>query len=336
MGKIKNIDGLKGICAIAVFFSHLCAAFAPVEPTIQLYYNRMFFRWFDGNPAVDVFIILSTFLACRSFERQNLQDILIKKYLRIALPISVVLIAIGCLKYCGFFYNEQVGQMIGNDWLRGYPLDYFQLPLTLIISPFGKDYGWMNTLWMLKYIMISPIVILALKSITNHLTIFKKSLVILVIYLIFRNVDVYLINILYGFVLYEFNKQETSIRLKSIIGITSLILLFLMDLAPHKDLVLNVCRAICLVNLVLMSPMFAKVFSFKLFTWLGTHSMAIYLIHLPLIYSLSCYLWLKTGDIYLITIITTVALIILSVVYHKFVENPIYAKLNSMVNWIKS
>lgn len=265
MQRLNNIDGVKGICAIAVFVAHFCGTFAPVEPAIQLYYSRMFFRWFDGNPAVDVFIILSTFLACRSLERQNLQEILIKKYLRIALPISVVLIAIGCLKYCGFLYNGQVGQMIGNDWLRGYPLDYYQLPLTLIISPFGKDYGWMNTLWMLKYIMISPIVILALRSITNNLTVFKKSLVILVIYLIFRNVDVYLINILYG-----------------------------------------------------------------------THSMAIYLIHLPLIYSLSCFLWLKTGDMYLITIITSVALIILSVVYHKFVENPIYAKLNSMVNWIKS
>lgn len=336
MGKLNNIDGVKGVCAIAVFVAHFCGAFAPVEPTIQLYYSRMFFRWFDGNPAVDVFIILSTFLACRSLERQNLQEILIKKYLRIALPISVVLIAIGCLKYCGFLYNSQVGQMIGNDWLRGYPLDYYQLPLTLIISPFGKDYGWMNTLWMLKYIMISPIVILALKSITKNLTVFKKNLVILVIYLIFRNIDVYLINILYGTILYDFCKQETSIRRKSTIGIGSLFLLFLMDLAPQNDLVLNVCRAICLVNLALMSPLFAKVFSFRLFTWLGTHSMAIYLIHLPLIYSLSCFLWLKTGDMYLITIVTSIALIILSVVYHKFVENPIYAKLNSMVNWVKS
>lgn len=82
--------------------------------------------------------------------------------------------------------------------------------------------------------------------------------------------------------------------------------------------------------------MFGKVLSFKLFTWLGTHSMAIYLIHLPLIYSLSCFLWLKTGDMYLITIVTSFLLIILSVVYHKFVENPIYANLNSMVNWVKS
>ena len=79
MQRLNNIDGLKGICAIAVFVAHFCGAFAPVEPAIQLYYSRMFFRWFDGNPAVDVFIILSTFLACRSLERQNLQEILKSK-----------------------------------------------------------------------------------------------------------------------------------------------------------------------------------------------------------------------------------------------------------------
>lgn len=336
MDRLNSIDGLKGVCAVGVFVCHLCAAFAPTTPAILAYYNRWLFQWFDGNPAVDVFIILSTFLACRSLEKSGLQDVLLKKYLRITLPVGVVLISVGCLKFSGFLYNGQVGQMIGNDWLRGYPLDYYQLPLALINSPFGKDYGWMNTLWMLKYIMISPIVILALKSITNNLTIFKKCLVIFVIYLIIRNIDVYLINILYGSILYEFCKQEISIRYKSILGAISLILLLLMDFSPHNDLVLNVCRAVCLVNLALISPVFAKVLSFRLFTWLGTHSMAIYLLHLPLIYSLSCFLWLNTGDMVLITVVTSIALIILSVIYHKIVEKPIYSKLNCMVSWIKS
>ena len=336
MGKLKSIDGLKGICAVAVFVTHFCAAFAPTEPSIQPYCSRVLFKWFDGNPAVDIFIIISAFLACRSLGRQNFQVVFIKKYLRIAIPVGVILISLACLKIAGCLYHEQVGKMMGNDWLRWYPTDYYQLLIALVTSPFGIDFAWMNTLWMLKYIMISPLLIWGINSTIEKVSFPKKCLILFLLYIIFRNIDIYLINILYGYLLYNFHKRNVDHRYIFFISIFSFGLLIALDFWQGNDLMINICRAICLVNLALLSPIFIKFFSLRLFTWLGSLSMAIYLIHLPLIYSLSCYIWLNKGSLLLNVAITSVSLILLAILYNKYIEKPIYTRLGLLVDWIKS
>ena len=61
--RILWVDGLKGICALIVVVDHILAYVAGVECNHSLKTPILHNLW-DGNFAVSVFIILSTFLTC--------------------------------------------------------------------------------------------------------------------------------------------------------------------------------------------------------------------------------------------------------------------------------
>ncbi len=105
LGRIESLDGLRGLAAVAVVAFHFFSAFAPRamgEPGLDAawWVDTPINALFNGNFAVHVFFVLSAFvLSASSFApRTHLARDLIIRYLRLALPATVsVLIAWGLL-----------------------------------------------------------------------------------------------------------------------------------------------------------------------------------------------------------------------------------------------
>lgn len=86
----------------------------------------------------------------------------------------------------------------------------------------------------------------------------------------------------------------------------------------------NIFRAICLVCMVCVLKNTQTILSKKPFTWLGKMSMNIYLLHMTVLYMITCrmanVLSLSLMDVSVMFIITLVVTIVLAYVYTKFVE----------------
>lgn len=273
MDRIRSLDGLKGVCAIAVFISHFALAFYKVFPAwSEYYFQRPCFQWFEGDTAVNVFILISSFLVVSSLQKTSVQDVLLKRYFRLLLPSAVVLLIMGILYGCNLLHNKELGELCSNSWLVGGELSFTGLLKAILFSPLGYYFEWMNVLWMMGYIYWGTILVVCLKLAFQDMVLKKQLLSLFVLCLFFCKYDPYYINVLWGYTLWIIMNQGATLFhtasfhrfVCSFIPIISLAGLLLMDFAPKIEC-WNLLRSICLVNLALLSPLCAKLLSWSLF-----------------------------------------------------------------------
>ena len=91
-------------------------------------------------------------------------------------------------------------------------------------------------------------------------------------------------------------------------------------------------RAICIVCLVFISNCSIKILSMKPLVWLGNISMNIYLLHMMVLYMITCRmadaLSLSLMDVSIMFLVTLLITIVLAYAYTKFVE----IRLNGVVD----
>lgn len=91
-------------------------------------------------------------------------------------------------------------------------------------------------------------------------------------------------------------------------------------------------RAICLVTIVFISLRSRKLLGFKPLIWLGGISMNIYLLHMMVLYMITCRMadtfFLSLMDVSVMFAVTLMVTIGLAYVYTKFVEK----RLNKVVD----
>ena len=100
MRRVPELDGIRGIAALAVFFHHVCSATVQVETqawpvSIRLLSNLFFF----GNHGVDLFFVLSGYLITSILLTDRrapryYQDFYWKRFLRIG-PLYIVCLVVG-------------------------------------------------------------------------------------------------------------------------------------------------------------------------------------------------------------------------------------------------
>lgn len=95
-------------------------------------------------------------------------------------------------------------------------------------------------------------------------------------------------------------------------------------------------RAICLVAIVFISLRFRKLLGFKPLMWLGGISMNIYLLHMMVLYMITCRMAdafsLSLMDVSAIFAITLMVTIVLAYVYTKFVEKRLNKAVDNLLN----
>ena len=331
------IDGLKGIAAIVVFLSHFKAVFVnPLKID-----NFVYSIFTDGSLAVYIFLILSGYLVSMSLEtKKKYQDVILKRYFRLALPIAVILLLEGVLFAFGAFHHQETLQLLKANDIAIYSysnVSWLGLIYALFLSPIGQCRGWLDPAWMMKYIFFGTFAVVILKTAIQELTYQKKLIVFILTNGILAFVSAYYVAVICGMFIYEM-LQDNILPKK---GIASF-LAFVGALLAYSYKIHDLLPATLLVFSVEFSGIFRRVLSSKGMVWLGKNSMSIYLIHWPLVCTLSLWMYekisitdtfLRTGIVF---VLTFVLLLFLSNIFSKMIENGLCANAtNSILKWLK-
>lgn len=328
--RIEYIDGMKGLAALIVFFCHYS------ENTGHLYWSRDVLLnnpvtkiFIDGCSAVFMFILLSGFSNALSMNRKPLdinlvRNTIVKRYLRLAIPIAPILVLVFLMRCCDLMYNNGFSEWYSHSYYNESTMNHllpFRLIKAIIVSPLGDTTGVDLPTWMLRYILIGSYFVLMIHVVTYELKIVNK----IIFSCFFMFICGYMLNPYYipmiaGFILLLVNPFIQHSRYKILLSIGCLFgaLAFYFIIPQIKFPTREVMTVILLFIGVLSNPFLQKILSAGLFKYLGKISFMLYLIHMPIIASLTCYLCmhLPIENIKLLSltvfIITTIVVILVA------------------------
>lgn len=335
--RIDWVDGLKGICAIIVVLQHTLVTIFGVSSSSDFRIPVVHNLW-DGNFAVSVFIILSTILTSHGMKlhREHLLEryryVVLKRYFRLVIPVGVIIIAMYLLNLAGLFYAEEFGAKTNNEWLMHSTETLVHLPGNILCAPLGGCYTILRVGWMLKYVFLGTMWVIILDLLLAGRKGSSKLFLLAICTYIAWKCDFYYINVVVGYALYSFrNELQFGGARKYLLVLVIMGIFCVSDFYFVND-EWNLCRAICLVSLVCMINLSQVFLGWKPLAWLGKISMNIYLLHMMVLYMITCRmadaLSLSLLDVGCMFVVTLMATVVLAYGYTRFVEE----RLNAFVD----
>lgn len=340
--RIQYIDGLKGICAVIVVLHHLFLTFRNVSPYVEMLDSIPFAHlFFSGNYAVFIFVLVSAVLI--GYRLQNnvsielCQMMIVKRYFRLMIPITVVLLIMAIMKFLGLFHHMGFAQLTGNLFIGADVMNLVDLPKAILMSPFGRFYGWLNVLWMLNYIFWGTFICIILAIATTNMPRNKQIFFLLAALFVTYIYDTLYASVVLGFILsksmcnYSLSTWARSIL--NILGILILCCIELVEIPFNMNFILSAITFFLVFNLLILR----KLFSCSFLVLMGKISFEIYLIHLAVIESFTCLFALKTGFSFEMIILnwclTLIIVFFVAYLLHFYVE-PITVKItNKITRW---
>ena len=340
---------MKGISAIMVLLCHLRLAFKTVIDVNSLIFNFPLNILFSGGLAVSIFIVLSAMImTIKCADSDKWQAILIKRYFRFVLPITVVLMLYWVFSYVGLLYNNTLAEKIENvQLLSSYAVSIKPVIKSIILSPLGGGSSYLAVLWMLKYVFLSPIFAILLNLLFSNMKPLPELLCIALMGYIFYTIDPYFLNVIYGFLLVHIpNKYGDRILVPETMKKWYAIFLFcLFLLTVYVNLRLGshlrsgaiVTLEGCLfVTIAYLSSLLKRILSLNMFCWWGKISFEIYLLHLIVIYSLSCYMYMSIPPfehkLILIWTSAIVVTIVMARLWNRYVNHYLNRCIDKITN----
>lgn len=311
--RFESLDGIRGVAAFIVVVFHFLSAFIPsVVPeqssAVPLWADSPFAILYNGNFAVPVFFVLSGFVLAHASMRvrDNLPLDIVLRYVRLAVPATASILFAWLLLSLFPTATQDLAIISPSRWLqwtyqREIP-SFYTAFLEGVFGIFknGKS-GFNNVLWTMPIELIGSFgIYLFFQFIRN----FRIPLCILaVILLILARANVGYVAFALGAILYLFHRQglvptgkwgTMLFVLGLVIGSWStgfasrhFALHFPGTLEPgNKNSLWYPFGASCIVAGVLYSPQVAKLFCKSICQFLGRISFPMYLIHVPIIYTL--------------------------------------------------
>lgn len=172
--RLYYLDGIKGIACLMVAAHHFCALFGYVfwgtdilADKTELFYN--------GTWCVRLFFMISAFLLASSVYRtcsvKSVRNTVIKRYLRLALPVFGVTLLIWIMSQFGLFYNMELTHICQDpDYTGGYDvkrpfLQVFTTSFGTTIFAGNSDFN--NKFWMITPLFWGNMLALGLSVLTN-------------------------------------------------------------------------------------------------------------------------------------------------------------------------
>lgn len=327
--RLDWVDGLKGISAIIVVLQHTLVTIFGVSASENFRIPVLHNLW-DGNFAVSVFIILSTMLACHGIEKhrgkllERYRYMVLKRYFRLVIPVGVIIVAMYLLNLFGLFYAEEFGAKTNNEWLMHSTEKLVHLPGNILCAPLGGCYTILRVGWMLKYVFLGTMWVIILDLLLQDRRWSSKLFLLTICTYIAWKCDFYYVNVVIGYALYAARNKFLGFRGGRYIMAVLLLLVFCLSDISLKSNEWNMIRANCLVGCVCLLPSSRKVLGLKPISWFGKISMNIYLLHMMVLYMITCRmaddLSLSLVDVTFMFAVTLVVTTILAYGYTKYVE----------------
>lgn len=330
-------------------------------PLVNWLSQTPFVFFFNGNFWVFIFLMVSGYIMFAQGSKINDQATFSSKfltrYIKLLIPVIPICIIVFFLKngLNSIFYNVEVGSGIGSSWLQnGYanPIsfkDFIFAPFTIFLK--GDD-TFSNAFWMLDKLFISSLMVFVVAFAFQNV---KKNKLFYYVLICLASLflNSYYLPTFLGGLIYMLSSSNLKSKIKSktlCILIATIALVFgficagypsgriptnfyiyfekyriLRELLPAVDFY-HILGAFMVLLVVMNSNVLKRILEFKCFSILGKNSYSIYLIHIPIIYVLSPYLFvlfLKWTNGYLLATTFTIVLIctivvIMSIYYTKF------------------
>lgn len=358
--RIKWLDGLRGIACIFIFYHHFSLAFLPA----MFYGNAVpsqfgdFEAWFaqapvsvflNGNFMVALFCMLSgTVISMQVMKLQDkskLSDIITKRYFRLMLPVFAVGFLVFLLSALHLFSHFDAATITASPWLTYYykePITFLTFLRSSLIDTwfFGSDI-LSTAFWMLSKMFFGTFVCIILSCICWKYHSRAWIVYLFISFCFLNHAELYLAFVLGTLIAWIFLYQPRF--LNKYAGVVALLLgVFLggfpsgvepTNIYKHLSPLLSyidwhiIGAALTLYGLF-SCAFLQKILSLRPFQWLGEISYSVYLLHIPLLFSFSCFLFVRMVDAaggyaaaVLVTLaVTSMLLLVLSFLFAKYVE----------------
>lgn len=363
MKRIDYIDGLKGFSALTVLLGHFCCGFLPeiftdynvhLPEKISIFLYRSPLRFFvNGQYMVYIFCTLSAFFVClKVLNTEDKKKILLlfpKRYLRIVLPLIPMSICVYIFSRFNLFFNRECALITKSGWLSSFyqnPLSIKETVLyTFYNTPFLGDMSINAVLWMIPYILLGSIIAILIGANYSGSPYVTYILILISFLHYYRSESLYVCAVVGSAlaILYNKTKDIKSHKVVSFVSFIAISIGFLIGGysygAEHFKVYsvlsnrlsywhINIIGSTMYIIGVMYSSLFMRLFSVKPFLFLGKISFSVYIVHLPVICSVSSFCFIKMNNWrvnYLQSMFTTLVVTIittfgLSSLYYKYIE----------------
>ena len=361
--RIKNVEGIRGIAALIVLFNHLTVMYYPAAywggENISHISNNLDILIgqsplsviFSGNSAVMIFFILTGFGAYFVHEKgkSTIVSFSTLRFFKLTMPIVLSCFMVWLLFALNltFYRNiiESTKTLWFGDW-NPYNVNFFKVLLHIFTE--ARKYN--NTLWTMPYIFKGSFLVILLKSIWGRSS--KRHFIyIIAIALMINLQDIYYVPCILGLLLADWYSKGNCRQLSNFQAIVLLIIsLYFFGVPTYMkpefimyrflifkgDLVVyyHIIGAFLLLYVTLYWHPLEKLMEKKLFQFLGNYSMAIYMVHYPILISISSWLFLRlsTRFKYNLAVIQTILVTIIIVMIIAILFQKVTGVLNKKID----
>lgn len=331
MKRLAHLDGLKGLAAFCVMTGHFYLLFQQSMPDAVHAMERIPLAnlLMNGQFAVCLFVVISNYIFAKSldshFDLQSLQQRLLKRYFRLAIPIAFIVFVVLVMYYFDLFHTVD----LPNEKLHKYwkDLSASSFLKQAIFSPLGYS-KVISPCWMLKFIFLGNMFIALLSIIVKGKGLRTKLLLYFFACVLCLHFSSQWICAFAGGALYELDKEKVThwrgIPLLSLL-ISVIVAALPESVFSRGNIWYNTVAAVLMFWSIMRLPRMQYILEHKICRFLGVQSLAIYLVHWPILCSLSCTLYLYNGMSYNWSLIQNLALTVLvtmfaSVLYTRYVN----------------
>lgn len=289
--------------------------------------------FYDGELPVYIFWFMSAYLiSIKLFdpERNKNGEYLIeastKRYFRLAIPVFASSIVCFILLKAGLIQNIQLAKYHGHEYQSGWLNNYYHfdpgffafLKTTLVDVFLSANSSYNMVLWTMSPELLGSLLCFGSFAVfgqsKNRFIIYLAMTIFLFIAGIFSLTNYYYVVFLCGIIWCDvLNSMDENVFLKNNIkqllvskAFPVAILIFVYCTITYSDVIKPIhpslyyffdypLKAIGITMLINNFGFLKKILSFKPFTFLGKISFSLYLIHIPLLFSIGAYLFMYAG-----------------------------------------
>jgi peptidoglycan/LPS O-acetylase OafA/YrhL len=328
--RLLFLDSIRGIAAFVVFLSHLfsCFLFAPSPSLNKITQNIIFF---DGRFAVSIFFVLSGMSlsinyisstpppprthTSTSLDIDIIKKMIVQRFFRLALPIAMTSIIIAMLVNFSLMVNLDIENKFANYWIKLFYhvkeisfYQWFSFSFYDSIILHGTDKHWLANsinpvLWTMPIEFAgSMLVFLVIFCFGRDKRRWIAYTLLALYYIIFNS---YLFHFILGIIASEiyvkYNNWTKPANVSHIYDYISLVfllcLLALYGTYHPRAIWASGLASFSIIILCISNNRIIWLLEKPFFLFLGKICFTLYLIHLPVITSLSSYLVVRLGNL---------------------------------------
>lgn len=351
------IDGLKFIACFIVFLGHYYSAFGFLINTNSLFIQsvyKIFHAFIFGNWWVYVFCIISGWLATKRHITyfKDLIYALTNRYVRFVLPIFVANLLVYAIWVMDGFSNYAMGTAYDCEFLMEPYQNQYSLS-DVFVSSLLLDNRFIGPLWVLRDILIGNCLTYTFIFLKNN---FYKGILLFAFiffsiicmggWICFREMhsDLYYVLLtLYGgeFLKLIWNKVSKVYNKRLLLGITLLISILLISLYWLRSYRIIITMIAIIFTTLIPYSYLKNLLSISMMEKISKLSFTIYLLHGPILFSFSVWVFYSLGSVYNLSlvfwlnlIVSVLFLITTCYLYYMLIERRIDILINSIKTFI--